>query len=125
MRGPWLNTAVALGALLLASGCDRITKPFGGSTVTVKETAVPEQVFWGDTHLHTDNSPDAFGFGNRLDPEQAKKLRGDLYVKVFVEVPTKLNSRQRELLEEFAAISGHDVSPAARGFVEKLRDLFD
>lgn len=61
----------------------------------------------------------------RLDPEQAKKLRGDLYVKVFVEVPTKLNSRQRELLEEFAAISGHDVSPAARGFVEKLRDLFD
>jgi molecular chaperone DnaJ len=40
-------------------------------------------------------------------------------------VPTKLNSRQRELLEEFAAQSGHEVSPTTRGFVEKLRDLFD
>ncbi len=61
----------------------------------------------------------------RLDPAQLKKMRGDLYVKVFVEVPTKLNARQRELLEEFAAQSGHEVSPATRGFVEKLRDLFD
>ncbi len=61
----------------------------------------------------------------RLDPAQLKKLRGDLYVKVFVEVPTKLNTRQRELLEEFAAQSGHEVSPATKGFVEKLRDLFD
>jgi molecular chaperone DnaJ len=61
----------------------------------------------------------------RLDPAQLKKLRGDLYVKVFVEVPTRLNARQRELLEEFAAQSGHEVSPATKGFVEKLRDLFD
>lgn len=61
----------------------------------------------------------------RLDPAQLKKMRGDLFVKVFVEVPTRLNARQRELLEAFAAESGHEVSPAARGFVEKLRDLFD
>jgi len=61
----------------------------------------------------------------RLDPAQLKKMRGDLYVKVFVEVPTKLNARQRELLEEFAAQSGHEVSPTTKGFVEKLRDLFD
>lgn len=61
----------------------------------------------------------------RLDPAQLKKMRGDLYVRVFVEVPTKLNARQRELLEEFAAQSGHEVSPTTKGFVEKLRDLFD
>ena len=24
----------------------------------------PRQVFWGDTHLHTNQSPDAFTFGN-------------------------------------------------------------
>jgi len=60
----------------------------------------------------------------RLDPAQLKKMRGDLYVRVFVEVPTKLNARQRELLEEFAAQSGHEVSPTTKGFVEKLRDLF-
>jgi molecular chaperone DnaJ len=61
----------------------------------------------------------------RLDSAQLMKMRGDLYVRVFVEVPTKLNARQRELLEEFAAQSGHEVSPAAKGFVDKLRDFFD
>jgi molecular chaperone DnaJ len=61
----------------------------------------------------------------RLDPEQLEKVRGDLYVRVFVEVPTKLNGRQRELLEEFASISGTEVSPTTKGFVDKLRDFFD
>jgi molecular chaperone DnaJ len=61
----------------------------------------------------------------RLDVAQLKKMRGDLYVRVFVEVPTKLNARQRELLEEFAAQSGHEVSPTTKGFVDKLRDFFD
>ena len=31
----------------------------------------PTQLFWGDTHLHTNLSTDAFGFGVRLGPEQA------------------------------------------------------
>ncbi len=31
----------------------------------------PTQVFWGDTHLHTNLSTDAFGFGVRLGPEEA------------------------------------------------------
>ena len=60
----------------------------------------------------------------RVDPAQLLKMRGDLYVRIFVEVPTKLNARQRELLEEFADQSGHEVSPATRGFVEKIRDFF-
>jgi molecular chaperone DnaJ len=61
----------------------------------------------------------------RLDPKQLQKMRGDFYVRVFVEVPTKLNARQRELLEEFAAQSGHEVSPKTKGFVDKLRDFFE
>jgi molecular chaperone DnaJ len=61
----------------------------------------------------------------RLDPEQLARMRGDLYVQVFVEVPTKLNARQRELLEEFAEQSGTEVSPATKGFLDKLRDFFD
>lgn len=51
--------------------------------------------------------------------------RGDLLVRVFVEVPTRLDDRQRELLEEFARISGDGVSPRRRGFLDKLRDLFE
>lgn len=61
----------------------------------------------------------------RLEVEQLHRMRGDLYVRIFVEVPTKLTSRQRELLEEFAQESGTEVSPAHRSFVDKLRDFFD
>jgi len=51
--------------------------------------------------------------------------RGDQYVRIFVEVPSKLTQEQRELLEQFADISDSEVSPVTRGFLEKLRDLFD
>jgi molecular chaperone DnaJ len=51
--------------------------------------------------------------------------RGDQLVRIFVEVPTKLTDRQRDLLEQFAQETGADVSPVTRGFLEKLKDLFD
>lgn len=39
----------------------------------------PIQVFWGDTHLHTNQSPDAFTFGNQgITPEDAYRFaRGE------------------------------------------------
>ena len=38
----------------------------------------PTRPLWGDTHLHTSNSPDAFAFGNRLGPEEAYRFaRGE------------------------------------------------
>ena len=38
----------------------------------------PTRPLWGDTHLHTSNSPDAFPFGNRLSPEGAYRFaRGE------------------------------------------------
>jgi molecular chaperone DnaJ len=44
---------------------------------------------------------------------------------VSVETPTHLTSRQKELLKEFAAASGEDVSPMAKGFLDKMKELFD
>ncbi len=42
----------------------------------------PTQVFFGDTHLHTNQSPDAFTFGNRgVTPEQAYRFaRGETVI---------------------------------------------
>jgi molecular chaperone DnaJ len=51
--------------------------------------------------------------------------RGDQMIHIFAEIPTKLSKRQRELLEEFAAESGEEVSPVTRSFLEKLKDLFE
>jgi len=76
---PLIATSAALLALslpLALSGCDHLP----GRGVTVKDdskvalTDVPERVYWGDTHLHTSNSVDAFGFGNRLPPEAALRF---------------------------------------------------
>ena len=47
--------------------------------------------------------------------------KGDQIVKVYVDVPKSLSSRQRELLEEFAQISGDDVN---KSFKEKIKNLF-
>ena len=47
---------------------------------------------------------------------------GDLYVRVMLQVPENLNSRQRELLEEFARISGDSVNNGS--FKDKFRKAF-
>ena len=60
------------------------------------------------------------------DPQQLARMRGDLFVRIFVEVPTKLNAvASVELLEEFAQETGTEVSPASKGFMDKLREIFD
>ncbi|MCK4846083.1 MAG: molecular chaperone DnaJ [Deltaproteobacteria bacterium] len=51
--------------------------------------------------------------------------RGDHIVVIKVETPTKLNKRQRELLNEFAEISGDDVFPERKNFFKMVKDLFE
>jgi len=58
-------------------------------------------------------------------PSVGTATRGDLHVKIFVEVPSRLNAKQRALLEQLAAESGADAAPVTKGFLDKLRDLFD
>ncbi len=50
--------------------------------------------------------------------------RGDQHVRVVVETPTGLTSKQRELLEKFAEQSGEEVHPHSKNFFEKVRELF-
>jgi len=56
-------------------------------------------------------------------PSLGAGARGDQIVQIFVEVPSKLTERQREVLEQFARESGTEVSPVTKGFLDKLRDL--
>ena len=50
--------------------------------------------------------------------------QGDQHVRVSVETPTHLTARQKELLKEFATAGGEDVNPMAKGFLDKMKDLF-
>ena len=47
---------------------------------------------------------------------------GNLYVKAKVVVPKKLNSKQKELLREFADISGKEIYIEDKGFFDKVKD---
>jgi molecular chaperone DnaJ len=58
-------------------------------------------------------------------PSVRSSVRGDQLVHIFVEVPTRLTSKQRELLEQFAEETGADTSPVTRSFLDKLRELFE
>jgi len=50
--------------------------------------------------------------------------RGDQHVRVIVEVPTNLNSEQKEALENFAEVCGDTVHPMKDSFFEKAKRWF-
>ncbi|HMK60837.1 MAG TPA: molecular chaperone DnaJ [Dissulfurispiraceae bacterium] len=57
-------------------------------------------------------------------PRLGSHHRGDQIVGISIEVPKKLTLRQKELLEEFAALSGDIHGAEAKGFKGKLKDIF-
>lgn len=57
-------------------------------------------------------------------PTLNSSVRGDLLVRVMVEVPTRLNHDQRRKLEEFAASMGDENSPLHKSFFEKAKEFF-
>ncbi len=58
--------------------------------------------------------PDVYGRG-----------KGDLLVRVKIEVPHKLTARQKELLKEFAATEEKNVTPERKSFFKKVKKIFE
>lgn len=52
------------------------------------------------------------------------KSRGDLHVRTFVETPTRLSDRQKELLQELSSTEMHENQPKRQGFLDKIKGLF-
>lgn len=48
---------------------------------------------------------------------------GDQFVKVNVEIPTRLTRQQKELLEEFALISGAHMKIGKKSLFRKFKEL--
>jgi molecular chaperone DnaJ len=57
-------------------------------------------------------------------PYLNEKGRGDLVVKVLVQVPKKLSRAQRELVAQLAETLSVDNKPASPGLLDKMKDLF-
>lgn len=50
--------------------------------------------------------------------------RGDLHVRINVEVPAHLTAAQKAKLQEFAALCDENVNPISKSFFEKAKNLF-
>lgn len=113
--------SVATLALVL-TGCGGPSTTPGTSAKAdkaVAETRYPETVLWGDTHLHTSNSIDAFGFGVRLDPEAALRFASGEEVTSTLGLAAKLD---RPL--DFLVIADHsDALGATRRIYDAPRLL--
>ncbi|MBS4022027.1 MAG: molecular chaperone DnaJ [Dethiobacter sp.] len=48
--------------------------------------------------------------------------RGDQHVRVNIKIPQKLSNKQKELLRDYARISGEDVSAPDKGIINKVKD---
>ena len=53
------------------------------------------------------------------------KGRGNMYVTVSVVVPKKLNSKQKDLLKQFAEISGDEIKQVKRGLFDRVKDAME
>ncbi len=83
---------VAAFALALA-GCGEQASEAqrGDGEGTIELAEYPDRPYWGDTHLHTDNSVDAFGFGTRLGPEAALRFARGEEVTATTGMPAQLD----------------------------------
>ena len=58
-------------------------------------------------------------------PFLSEKGKGDLIVKVLVQIPRKLTRAQRELVSELAESLSIENKPTSPGLIDKMKDLFN
>jgi len=118
VRKAWNRLALISLVALTVSGCDSLTSvdeaQSGDGEGTIELAEFPDRPYWGDTHLHTDNSVDAFGFGVRLGPEEALRFASGEEVTATTGAQAKL---ARPL--DFLVIADHSDGLGA------TRRLFD
>jgi molecular chaperone DnaJ len=65
-----------------------------------------------------------FRLRGRGVPHLERRSRGDLIVRVVVDVPTDLAPEEEELLRQLAELRGEEVAPAEAGFLSRIRSAF-
>jgi len=80
----------------------------GRTTLRIPEGTQPDTVL----RLKGKGVPNVRGFG-----------KGDQLVKIKVEIPRRLNTKQKKLLRDFALASGLDISASQdKGFIHRFKD---
>jgi molecular chaperone DnaJ len=63
---------------------------------------------------------DVFTLAGHGMPSLQRSRKGDLFIKVNVKIPKRLNQHQRELLEEFAKTDGLKQTKSEKSFWQKI-----
>ncbi len=58
-------------------------------------------------------------------PSLRSRQRGDLVVELFIETPTHMTARQKELMRELQELCGEQQHPKSAGFVGKAKRFWD
>jgi molecular chaperone DnaJ len=77
--------------------------------ITIPEGTQNEKIF----RVKGEGFPNVHGHG-----------KGDLLVRIFVETPTGLSDRQKELLREFGELELPTNLPKRKSFLDKIKGLF-
>lgn len=109
-EGNDLHCAVPLSITQAAMGAEiRVPTLEGEHTLKVPDGTQPGTTF----RVRNKGVPVLNGHG-----------KGDLYVEVRVQIPTKLNKRQKELLQELETTVKVDNQPMTRSLLGKVKDMF-
>ena len=114
-------SCLGLGAVLAGCGMPSASSEVqsGDGSGAIELAEFPDRPYWGDTHLHTDNSIDAFGFGVRLGPEEALQFASGREVTATTGLAAQLD---RPL--DFLVIADHsDALGATRRLYDAPRIL--
>jgi molecular chaperone DnaJ len=91
-----------------------------GATIDVPTLKGPERM---DIPAGTQHG-EVFKLKARGLPDIRTYRNGDQVVQILIEVPRKLNEKQKQLLRDFAESEDVNVSPQRKGFMDKLKEMF-
>jgi len=66
---------------------------------------------------------EVFKLKNKGLPDIRSYRNGDQIVQILIEIPKKLNDRQKQLLKEFSETEDGSFMPQRKGFMEKLKEM--
>ena len=84
-----------------------------------------------DGTRHTVDIPAGIQSGKQLRkrgagmPVLQGRGQGDLVIEIMVETPTKLTSRQKELLRELQATETGEECPQSKGFFDRIKEAWE
>src|SRR6202011_3382891 len=109
-EGNDLHCVVPISVAQAAIGAEiRVRTMDGEHTLKIPDGTQPSSVF----RIRNKGVPVLNGHG-----------KGDLYVEVRVQIPGKLNKRQKELLQELETTTKVDNQPLVRSLLGKVKDMF-